>query len=38
MVAREEMAEDYGILTPIVRLLDRVKAWWLRLFATQELR
>ena len=28
-VAFEQMKEDYGILAPLVRLLDRVKAWWL---------
>jgi hypothetical protein len=35
-VAREEMAEDFGILAPIVRLLDRVKVWWLRLSTRQK--
>ena len=25
--ALQEMKEDFGILAPIVRLLDRVKAW-----------
>jgi hypothetical protein len=26
-VAFAQMKEDYGILAPLVRLLDRVKAW-----------
>ena len=33
-VALKQMKEDYGILAPLVRLLDRVRAWWLRLLAS----
>lgn len=28
-LARAEMAEDFGILAPLVRLLDRIRAWWI---------
>jgi hypothetical protein len=30
-VVFEQMQEDFGIWAPLVRLLDRVKAWWLRM-------
>lgn len=29
-MALEEMKEDYGIWAPIVRLYDKLRAWWLR--------
>ena len=28
-VAFEQTNEDYGVLAPFVRLLDRIRAWWL---------
>jgi hypothetical protein len=28
-VAFEQTKEDYGVLAPFVRLLDRIRAWWL---------
>jgi hypothetical protein len=28
--AFDEMKEDFGIFAPLVRLWDRVKAWWIR--------
>jgi hypothetical protein len=28
-VAFEQTKEDYGVLAPYARLLDRIRAWWL---------
>jgi hypothetical protein len=30
-VALQQMREDFGALAPLVRLFDRVRAWWIRL-------
>jgi len=29
-VALKQMGEDFGVWAPLVRLLDRVRAWWHR--------
>ena len=34
-VAFEQMKQDFGALAPLVRLFDRIRAWWLRLSTRQ---